>query len=161
MLFHPACIPHVPVLGSKVAWFLLDRGHHQPIPFDRSPIDTQAPSSRKRQSIHPYTQPASQPAHLGCSSLKCRPLPSYPSQTVLLAAASVVVVVLLHEEVLVHAVAGKGDGRDAEAGEGVLEAVPPGEAACVAPRLAVHRPVRSASRGWGKRRATYALSHGS
>ena len=54
-------------------------------PFDRPLIDTQAPSSRKRQSIHPYTQPASQPAsqpaHLGCSSLKCRPLPSYPSQT--------------------------------------------------------------------------------
>ena len=75
--------------------------------------------------------------------------------------AAVVVVVVLHEEVLIQAVAGKGDGRDAEAGEGVLEAVPPGEAAGVAPRLAVHRAVRSCSMEWGERGATYALSHGS
>lgn len=47
-----------------------------------------------------------------------------------------VVVLLLHEEVLVRAVARESDGRDAQAGERVLEAVEAGEAACVAPCLA-------------------------
>lgn len=47
----------------------------------------------------------------------------------------VVVVVVLEEEVLVAAVAGKGDGRDAQAGEGVLEAVPAREGAGVSPGL--------------------------
>lgn len=46
-----------------------------------------------------------------------------------------VVMVVLEEEVLVAAVAGKGNGRDAQAGEGVLEAVPAGEGASVSPGL--------------------------
>lgn len=46
------------------------------------------------------------------------------------------VVGVLEEEVLVQAVARKGDRRNAEAREGVLVPVPPAEATCVAPRLA-------------------------
>jgi hypothetical protein len=50
--------------------------------------------------------------------------------------AIVVVVVVLEEELLGDTVAGKGDGRNAEAGEGALEAVEAGEGPCVAPLLA-------------------------
>jgi hypothetical protein len=50
--------------------------------------------------------------------------------------AIVVVVVVLEEELLGDTVAGKGDGRNAEAGEGALEAVEAGEGSCVAPLLA-------------------------
>jgi hypothetical protein len=50
--------------------------------------------------------------------------------------AIVVVVVVLEEELLGDTVAGKGNGRNAEAGEGALEAVEAGEGPCVAPLLA-------------------------
>jgi hypothetical protein len=56
-----------------------------------------------------------------------------------LAMAGAVVVVVLQEKMLVQTVAGKGDGRDAEAREGVLEPVEAREAARVAPRFAVLR----------------------
>lgn len=45
------------------------------------------------------------------------------------------VVVILQEEVLVCAVGSESDGRDAQAGEEALEAVPPSEGASVAPGL--------------------------
>jgi len=48
-----------------------------------------------------------------------------------------VVVVVLEEEVLVGAVGSEGDGRDAQAGQGVLEPVPPAEDAGIAPGLTV------------------------
>jgi hypothetical protein len=47
-----------------------------------------------------------------------------------------VVVLLLQEEVLVCAVGSESDGRNAEAGEEALEAVPPGEGTSIAPGLA-------------------------
>jgi hypothetical protein len=51
--------------------------------------------------------------------------------------AAMVVVGVLHEEVLVQAVARKGDRRDPEPRERALEPVEPCEAACVAPGFAV------------------------
>lgn len=51
-------------------------------------------------------------------------------------AAVSVVVVVLQEKVLVQAVACEGDDGDAEAGDRVLEPVPPAEAARVAPGFA-------------------------
>jgi hypothetical protein len=47
-----------------------------------------------------------------------------------------VVVLLLQEEVLVCAVGSESDGRNAQAGEEALEAVPPGEGASITPGLA-------------------------
>jgi len=84
-----------------------------------------------------------------------------------LAVLAAVVVVVLQEKVLVGAVAGKGDDGDAKAGERVLEAVEAGEAACVAPRLAVHHhhlcQINLDAEGEGRERTgvTHALSHGS
>lgn len=46
-------------------------------------------------------------------------------------------VLLLEKELLSYQITGEGDCRNAEAGEGALEAVPPGEGTCVAPLLAV------------------------
>lgn len=48
----------------------------------------------------------------------------------------VVRMVVLEKELLSNQVSGECDCRDAEAGEGALEAVPPGEGACVSPLLA-------------------------
>lgn len=56
---------------------------------------------------------------------------------VVLSVGVAVVVVVGQEEVLVGAVAGKGDGRDAEAGEGSLEPVESREGALVSPGLSV------------------------
>lgn len=56
-------------------------------------------------------------------------VPYTPALVVLLA----VVVLVLEEEMLVSAVGNEGDGRDTEAGEAVLEAVPAGVAALVSP----------------------------
>lgn len=60
-------------------------------------------------------------------------VPYTPALVVLLA----VVVLVLEEEILVSAVGSEGDGRDTEAGEAVLEAVPAGVAALVSPGFAV------------------------
>lgn len=50
---------------------------------------------------------------------------------------AVVTVLLREEELLDDEVSGKCDCRDAEAREGALEAVKPGEWSCVSPLLAV------------------------
>lgn len=52
------------------------------------------------------------------------------------AVGAVVAVLLLEEELLSDEVHTECDCRDAEAGEGTLEAVPPGEGTCVSPLLA-------------------------
>lgn len=54
-----------------------------------------------------------------------------------LAVALAVVVLVLEEEVLVAAIAGKGDGGDAQAREAALETVPAGEGAGVSPGFAM------------------------
>lgn len=59
---------------------------------------------------------------------------------VVVAVAVAVVVVVGQEEVLVRAVAGESDGRNAQAGEGSLESVEPREGALVSPRLSVFPP---------------------
>lgn len=68
-------------------------------------------------------------------------MPSLPPLGVLYTPALVVllavVVLVLEEEILVSAVASEGDGRDAEAGEAVLESVPAGVAALVSPSFAI------------------------
>jgi hypothetical protein len=51
----------------------------------------------------------------------------------------VVTALILEEQLLGNEVAGKRDGRDAEAGEGALEAVEAGEGAGVSPLLAILR----------------------
>jgi hypothetical protein len=47
----------------------------------------------------------------------------------------VVTALILEEQLLGNEVSGECDGRDAEAGEGALEAVEAGEGACVSPLL--------------------------
>lgn len=81
-------------------------------------------------------------------------------------AVGVVVMSVVEEEVLVGAVGGEGDSRDAEAGEGGLEAVPAGEAAGVSPGLSVYASKQHGQRnftreGEGKGAITDVLSHGS
>jgi len=81
--------------------------------------------------------------------------------------AVTVVVVVLEEKVLVGAVGGEGDGRDAESREGALESVPAGEDACVAPCFSV-MGVDGRLVWWDmmggllrEKRETHALSQGS
>ena len=49
------------------------------------------------------------------------------------------VVLVLEKHLLSDEVSGEGDGCNAEAGEGALEAVEAGEGACVSPLLAMQR----------------------
>lgn len=52
---------------------------------------------------------------------------------------AVAVVVVLGGQLVVYEVSGKSNSRDAEAWEGAVEALPPGELAGIAPRLTISR----------------------
>lgn len=89
----------------------------------------------------------SQPQQAAFDSPAARSVSRLSTLVVLLAVA---VVLVLEEELLVGEISGKGNRRDAEAGECAVEAVPPRELSRVTPRLAKsqgrHQSV-SASRG--------------
>jgi len=103
----------------------------------------------RRNTIRLYLDPSSEPVcrlerqmYIGAvvpppSSPFLRPHPlSVCSPLVMVLAVTVTVVVVVgQEEVLVGAVAGEGDGSDAEAGEGSLETVESREGALVSPGL--------------------------
>lgn len=57
--------------------------------------------------------------------------------SVMLLSMSLAVMLLIQEEMLESAVSRKSHCRDAQAGEGVLESLPPAEESCVPPCLAV------------------------
>lgn len=63
----------------------------------------------------------------------------YNSLVVGLAMVSIAVVLVLEEQVLVAAVSRKGDSRNAQTGEAVLESVPSCKGALVSPGLAIVR----------------------
>jgi hypothetical protein len=85
----------------------------------------------------------------------------YSSSMVLCSMAISVVVVVLQEEVLVSAVGGECNGRDAKAREGSSETIPPGERPLVSPCFPTTNCQQRTHRQWIHSSITNALSQGS
>jgi hypothetical protein len=78
----------------------------------------------------------------------------------MVSALLVVAMLFLEEQLLRYYVYAKGYRRDAEAGEGALEAVPSAEWSCVSPGLTVGRSV-SCRGSIGDYKEAYYRAHGS